>query len=87
MDLSSNSTFLAQSDHVGWGLGLSLALALFLPAVWACACIAALAAAKEAVEVAWGVWEPKQPVMSSVVDWAWWCVGIGAAGLPLWLAK
>jgi hypothetical protein len=76
MDLSSNSDFLAQSAHVGWGAALAAMLGPYAGYTVAALIVLGFAAAKEAAESIWGIWEPKQPWRSGAIDFAWWCAGI-----------
>lgn len=87
INLANNSNVLAQEAHVGWGLGLVLALALFIGPLSSIILVSGGAAAKEIAE-SLGVapWEPKQTWLSSLVDFVFWCVGIGLAALVLRLA-
>jgi hypothetical protein len=76
MDLSNNSEFLAQTAHVGCGAALAAMLGPHAGYTAAALIVVGFAAAKEAAESIWGIWEPKQPWRSGAIDFAWWCAGI-----------
>ncbi len=69
----------AQLAHIGWGGFLTLLAAIFLPMEIAVAIAAAIAAGKESTESIWGVWEAKQPWSSSLIDFAYFLIGIATA--------
>jgi hypothetical protein len=75
----------AQLAHVGWGIALVLAIALFgMPTTKAMLIVLVLAFVKEALEaIGWAFWEPKQPLDSSVRDFAFWGVGVVIGALLL----
>lgn len=71
----------AQLAHVGWGIVLTQNLARVMPLGYAALTIAAIAVGKECIESIWGAWEPVQPWKSSLIDMAFWFIGIGAGAV------
>jgi hypothetical protein len=74
----------AQLAHIGWGAALMFTLAHGLPYVASMMIVAGSMFLKEALE-ALGVapWEPKQTWSSSMVDFAFFVVGIAWAAVVL----
>ena len=69
----------AQLAHIGWGGFLTLLAAIFLPIEAASAIAVAIAAGKESTESIWGAWEAKQTWRSSLIDFAYFLIGIAIA--------
>lgn len=78
MDVLNTNT-LAQLAHIGWGgMGCFILWAKSVSRGYSIIIVATLAAAKETSEtIGIAFWEPKQPWLSSLEDFAFFLVGVG----------